>query len=224
MGKFDKNSKPHKFFERYLNNDLLEVSKDLTVEYERIASGLMRGISPIDDSKDQFSYTKSISTQKSREYNTFLMYYSWSHEIYSAVTDMVREACEYYDIDYNSEQWMCASWFNINSNDKGSKLNWHDHVSKEVPDMLAFHGYYCVNAEPSETLYDIDGKIKVNKNINNRAILSTVGYQHAQAPWDWDGNRITIAYDIIPLKYFRKNNPFLNEQHFSPLPKIYDRK
>lgn len=231
-----KNSRPHIFFERFLDNDLNEVSEDLRAEYERIATGKMLGIKPLDDQKDIFTYAKSYSTQKSREYNAFQMYYPWMHNIYSGVVSMVREACEYYGIDYNSEQWMCQAWFNINSREKGAKLEWHDHVDPDW-DGYGFHGYYSVNAEPSETHYMINDTPKVNINKNNRAVLSMVGFPHAMGPWEWDGDRITVAYDVLPLKHLLQKDflgdvesgrisPFESfwEQHYFPLPKIEDNK
>lgn len=231
---FDRNKKPQKFFERFLDNDLDYVTERLKLEYDRIANLEMWGIQPHDDHKDIFTYSKSLSTHKSREYNAFQMYYPFMHKLYSAVVDMTREACEYYEIDYNSEDWVCQSWFNINSIEKGAKLEWHDHLEPEYK-VPAFHGYYCVNAEPSQTHYDINGEIKINENKNNRAILSMVGFQHAMGPWEWPGERITIAYDVIPLKLVKqemwldalargddsvKDKPFW-EQHYFPLPKIY---
>lgn len=233
---FDKNSKPQKFFERHLDNDLAEVTDRLKLEYERIANTEMWGIQPHDYDKDIFTYSKSFSTHKSREYNAFQMYYPFMHELFSAVVDMTREACEYYEIDYNSEQWVAQAWFNINSNEKGAKLEWHDHIRPEDK-TAGFHGYYCVNAEPSQTHYDINGEVKINENKNNRAVLSMVGFQHAMGPWEWPGERITVAYDIIPLRAIRQElwldalerkdpavvgHPFW-EQHYFPLPKIYDK-
>lgn len=223
---FDKNKKPQRFFDRYLNNDLDEVSDRLEIEYKRIENNQMRGVSKIDETKDIFGYTKSSSTMKSREYNAFQMYYPWMHDLYSAVVDMVKEACEYYEIDYNSEQWMVASWFNINSRAKGAKLDWHDHLNPEL-NVPAFHGYYSVKAEPSQTHYNINDTLVVNENKNNRAILSLVGFPHAMGDWDWDGSRITIAYDIMPLRLMRQEGHISNnnhvdeywEQHFFPLPK-----
>jgi hypothetical protein len=227
--KFEKDIKPQKFFERFLDNDLEYMTKQLKHEYERIANLEMYGIQPHDDGKDIFTYSKSLSTHKSREYNAFQMYYPFMHDLFSAVVDMTREACEYYEIDYNSEQWMAQAWFNINSNEKGGKLEWHDHLDPEMK-VPAFHGYYSVNAEPSSTHYMIDNQVKINENKNNRAILSMVGYQHAQAPWEWPGERITIAYDVIPLKIIEQEKWYKAdieehegfwEQHYFPLPKIY---
>jgi|AntAceMinimDraft_12_1070368.scaffolds.fasta_scaffold00696_48 hypothetical protein len=228
---FDKNVKPQKFFERFLDNDLSYTAERLKIEYERIANAEMIGVTPQDPDNDIFVYTKSVSTQKSREYNAFQMYYPFMHDLLSAVTDMTREACKYYEIDYNSEQWMAQAWFNINSREKGGKLDWHDHLDPNIT-VPAFHGYYSVNAEPSETHYNINGTNVINVNQNNRAILSMVGFEHAQAPWEWDGERITIAYDVVPLKimeqeaylsskYIKPEERFW-EQHYFPLPKIYD--
>jgi hypothetical protein len=62
-----------------------------------------------------------------------------------------------------------------------------------------FHGYYCVNAEPSVTFYLIDKVTEFeNININNRAVVSETGHPHAPDNWYSREPRITIAYDIIP--------------------------
>jgi hypothetical protein len=150
------------------------------------------------------------------------------HELYSAVVDMTREACKYYEIDYNSEQWVAQAWFNINSTAKGGKLDWHDHLDPNFK-VPAFHGYYSVNAEPSQTHYMIDDQEKINHNKNNRAILSLIGYPHAMGDWAWEGERITIAYDVLPMRILTQE-AFLDadlqdhedfwEQHYFPLPKI----
>jgi len=226
---FDKNKKPQKFFERFLDTDLEYAANRIKLEEQRIINREMIGITPHDDGKDIFTYSKSVGTSKSREYNAFQMYYPFMHDLLSAVADMVKEACEYYEIDYNSEQWMVASWFNVNSTEKGGKLDWHDHIDTNMK-VPAFHGYYSINAEPSQTDYDINGEIKINENKNNRAVLSMVGFQHAQGPWEWPGERITIAYDVMPLKIMLQED-FLAadlephetfwEQHYFPLPKSY---
>lgn len=225
---FDKNKKPQKFFERHLDNDLGYMASALKREYDRIANCEMIGITPHDNDKDIFTYTKSVSTHKSREYNAFQMYYPFMHDLLSAVVDMTREACEYYEIDYNSEQWYAAAWFNINSTEKGTGLGWHDHIDPNIK-VPAFHGYYCVNAEPSETHYRINEAPVVNQNKNNRAVLSLMGFPHAMGPWTWPGERITIAYDVVPQKImhqeayldsnFDKDHAFW-EQHHIPLPRI----
>ena len=127
---------------------------------------------------------------------------------------MTKEACNYYGIDFYEQQYMIQGWFNINYNKKG-KLDWHDHGPTGAPN---FHGYYCVNAEPSITHYKIDGIHEVeNINKNNRAILSEMTHPHAMADWDWDGPRITVAYDLLPLQEVKKVFSLHDEQHWIPL-------
>jgi len=111
---FDKNSKPQKFFYRDLNIDLKETTKTLELEYDRILNGKMRGVKKFDfinPENEIFKDSNSISTIKSREYNAFQMYYPFMHELYSSVVDMTREACSYYEVDYNSQQFVCQAWF-----------------------------------------------------------------------------------------------------------------
>jgi hypothetical protein len=60
-------------------------------------------------------------------------------------------------------------------------------------------------------LFDKEEVININKN--NRAILSETGHSHAMADWDWEGPRITIAYDVVPLRYISN----MSEQHYFPL-------
>jgi hypothetical protein len=222
----------HKFFYRDLNLDLDDVTKTLENEYERIKKGEMRGVTPVNidvPRQEIFLESNSVSTIKSREYNAFQMYYPFLHDLYSEVVDMTIEACEYYGIDYNEQKYVCQAWFNINNTNKGGKLDWHDHVPMGMLSSTAFHGYYSVSAEPSKTHYLIDGVEKINNNKNNRAILSRVGYPHAMADWNWEGQRITIAYDVAPLKYSLQKD-FLKfkqpayasfwEQHYFPLPQL----
>ena len=73
-----------------------------------------------------------------------------------------------------------------------------------------FHGYYCVNAEPSSTFYQINGdesNVFENINKNNRAILSETGHPHGRDDWFQEKPRITIAYDISPLTLIRGVRP-----------------
>jgi len=203
--------KPHKFFERYLDNDLEQLVKDLNDRYNKIESLNIKGITPVKEG-EPWESSKSISTVKWREYNVFQFYTSEIYDLYLSVRDMVQEACEYYDLDFKNEKFMLQGWFNINYAKKG-KLDWHDHGPHGAPN---FHGYYCVNAEPSQTYYNVFGNEIINNNKNNRAILSEMGHHHAMADWDWDGPRITIAYDIIPLRDLMKFNEG-NEQHWIPL-------
>jgi hypothetical protein len=203
--------KPHKFFERFLNNDLDILSQELSERYKKIEQVELEGITPV--TKDDFwTESGSVSTVKWREYNVFQFHSVGLFNLYKSISEMAKEACEYYELDFDKEKFMVQGWFNINYNKKG-KLNWHDHGHSGAPN---FHGYYCVKAEPSTTYYKVFGKDIINKNIDNRAIFSEMGHPHAQGDWSWDGPRITVAYDVVPLRDLQQLG-MEHEQHWIPL-------
>lgn len=211
-----RSTKPQKFFERFLDNDLDKISLDLQKRYEAIEAAKYPNITPITPGDVAFKDSNSASTMKWRQYNAFQFYTKEVYQIYLAVSSMVREACEYYEIDFDKQNFMTQSWFNINYSENG-KLNWHEHGDSGAP---SFHGYYSISAEPSETHYLAFDEHKINVNKNNRAVLSEMGHPHAMGDWAWDGPRITLAYDIIPLDHLTKINTLSNyqaEQHWIPL-------
>jgi hypothetical protein len=203
-----KSTKEHKFFEKYLDNDLEDLSKMLHDRYEKINDGTyLKNPLNLDGA---FSESNSVSTMNWYSYNLFQFNHPGTHKLFKAVKEMTIDACEYYGLDFNKEQFMIQGWFNINHTKKG-KLDWHDHGGGGAP---FFHGYYCVSAEPTITNYMLFGKELVdNVNKNNRAILSETGHPHAMGDWDWEGPRITIAYDVVPLRYMGDSQ----EQHYFPL-------
>jgi hypothetical protein len=74
-----------------------------------------------------------------------------------------------------------------------------------------------VSAEPSETHYIVTNQEKkINHNKNNNAILSEMGHPHAMADWNWEGPRITVAYDVLPMAHLIPGGPE-QEQHWIPL-------
>jgi hypothetical protein len=222
--------KPHKFFERFLENDLERLTWYLVDQYQKIDSGELNGVTALTDHErthlgvapsmyqpeiKPWISSGSLSTVKWTEYNVFQFYDDQVHTLYKNVSDMVKEACVYYDIDFDSQKYYIQGWFNINHSHVG-KLSWHDHGGPYAP---FFHGYYSVSAEPSITHYKLfndDSMIVENHNINNRAIVSEMGQPHAMGDWDWEGPRITIAYDIVPLSLLQSNNNIV-QQHWIPL-------
>lgn len=202
--------KDHKFFERYLDNDLDQLSEFLQNQYADMENLKMAGITKV-TGRDQWLSSASVSTIKWREYNVFQFYHPAIHKLYKNVVETVKEACQYYEIDFDKQQYMIQGWFNINYNNKG-KLDWHDHGGPYAP---YFHGYYCVKAEPSVTYYRVFNKEVDNHNKNNRLIVSEMGHPHAMGSWDWEGPRVTIAYDIVPLQSLLINNAA--PQHWMPV-------
>lgn len=210
-------SKLHKFFERNLNLDLIGLAEELEDRYKKIENAEVLGvtkINPEDPKGEVFLECASVSTIKWRQYNVFQFHIPELHSLFTAISRMVQEACKYYEIDFNEQQFMVQGWFNINEKGNGH-LGWHEHGEGGAP---SFHGYYCVNAEPSVTLYNVFGKRVEVVNKNNVAILSEVGHPHRQLEWDWDGRRISIAYDIVPLADIIANKHKQEyEQHWIPL-------
>jgi hypothetical protein len=203
--------KPHKFFERYLDNDLSVLSAELQDRYKKIEEAKLIGISEVKDD-DYWKQSNSVSTMKWREYNVFQFHSTGIYNLYRSIREMAQEACEYYEVDFDKQNFMVQGWFNITHSGKG-KLDWHDHGPAGAPN---FHGYYSVNAEPSVTHYRVFDKEVDNHNINNRAILSEMGHQHSMADWSWEGPRITVAYDLSPLRDLQ-NFAMNQEQHWIPL-------
>jgi hypothetical protein len=204
--------KPHKFFERYLDNDLDSLSNYLIKQYSDIESGKVPGVST--KKETNWADSGSLSTMKWKDYNVFQFNNIEIYNVFKAVKDTVLEACEYYGIDFEEQQYMVQGWFNINYNHVG-KLGWHEHGGPWAP---YFHGYYCIKSEPSITYYKIDdneNNIKENINKNNRLVISEMGHPHAMGDWDWEGPRITLAYDIYPLKVLIRDKAA--EQHWIPL-------
>ena len=205
-----KSVQPHKFFKRTLDNDLGLLSKELDDRYRLIEQVKLVGVTAVDES-DIWKESKSVSTIKWSEYNVFQFHIEGIRELYNSVSEMTREACEYYGVDFKSQNFMIQGWFNIN-HAKSGKLDWHEHSPNGAP---FFHGYYSVSAEPSSTHYITSSGKKINENKNNEAILSEMGHPHAQGDWSWDGPRITVAYDVVPLTLLIGNTK--EEQHWIPL-------
>jgi hypothetical protein len=213
--------KPHKFFEKYVGNDLTDLYIFLDEKYEELINGMLpeagNRISPLIKGKYQRTDYIGAPTQMLQKYNIFDFENEGIFNLEKALKEMLLEACDYYEINYEEQDYKLHGWWNqnpaISSENYVSPLKnnkyYHDHLGgRGIPD---FHGYYCVNAEPSITHYLIDGQIPFeNINKNDRAIISTTGNPHGRDDWYGDKNRITIAYDMVPANYIesiRKTTP-----------------
>ncbi len=209
-------NKPHKFFERFLDNDTNELTSFLQDQYKLIEDAKLRGVEKLNEKDQAWVSSGSLSTVKWTEYNVFQFYHPAIHKLYKSIADMVKDACHYYGVNFGEQDYYIQGWFNINDRKVG-KLDWHDHGGPGAP---WFHGYYCVSAEPSITHYKLfndDAQIVENHNINNRAIVSEMGHPHAMGDWSWDGPRITIAYDIMPGDTLFNYPDKVPQQHWIPL-------
>jgi len=198
-------SKPnHKFFEAYLDNDLEDFYDYLDNLLSKFIDENILNI-PAEELL-AFSKETGAPTQLGKYYNIFSFEYPGIQKLQDSIRQMVREASEYYGVDKGTKFYL-NGWFNLDlkTEDANFGVNplknqtfFHDHM--EGQGSPVFHGYYCINAEPSKTFYDIDksGKIFENINKNNRAILSETGHPHGRDDWFEEKPRITIAYDVTP--------------------------
>lgn len=140
-------------------------------------------------------------------YNIFNFYNEEIFDLKKGVLELTKENCSYYGIDFDEQKYMIHGWFNyypVKTDIGVSKenLRYHDHF----PNPMTFHGYYCVNAEPSITYYkDVDNKIFDQINKNNTLIVAKNGFPHSPGEWNQDTHRITIAYNILPLSVLIEN-------------------
>lgn len=191
----------HKFFDKFLDNNLDALFEYLYKKAEELVSGNIGNVPAEKISK--FNIYNGAPTQLGNYYNIF----SWENDAIQnlklGLTDVMHEASEYYGIDYDSENYFINGWFNLDFKSEGVGVSplkhpehYHDHAGGTG--APTFHGYYCVNAEPSSTFYKINRGEKVFENINknNRLIVSETGHPHGRDDWFEDKPRITIAYDI----------------------------
>ena len=196
----------HKFFDVILENDLEKLTNFLMIKQEQILSGLIPGFPK--DKLQQFNKFNGPTTQLGDYYNIFDKENFGDdalRDLHREIRNATKSACEYYGINYEEQKYIIHGWYNLDyktENENGvsplkHEENFHDHMAGEGAPY--FHGYYCVNAEPSSTWYKINGiDLFENINKNNRAIVSETGHPHGRDDWYDEKPRITIAYDIKP--------------------------
>ena len=140
----------HKFFERYVDNDLTQLSTYLL----KLEKDLFDGVYP--KVSKEFANNIGGVHNLGTKFNIFQCYNPQIHKLFSTLRDLTIEACEYYNIDYKKQSYMVQGWFNtdgIAEPPVNESTHYHDHLGGTgVPN---FHGYYCVDAEPSFTYYKI---------------------------------------------------------------------
>lgn len=196
----------HKFFDIIMNNDLEKLIDFLRIKQEQILNNEIPGF-PESELK-KYNKVNGPTTQLGDYYNIFDKENFGNdalRDLHRELRQLTKDACEYYNIDYEAQEYIIHGWFNFDFKTEGEsgvsplnhEENFHDHMAGEGAPY--FHGYYCVNAEPSSTWYKINGiDLFENVNKNNRAIVSETGHPHGRDDWYEDSPRITIAYDIKP--------------------------
>ncbi len=220
------NKPSHRFFERFLDisQDDLDSLYDFCIEREKdMLDGRFPGITK-EEAEEKYALG-GMTTRLLGKYNIFQLHHPVIRDLLSAVTEMTKEACEYYGTDFKSEAYYIQGWMNVEKEDacteeyyisENVQSNMHEHCGGlGIPDL---HGYFCVNAEPSTTYYNVNKVTPFdNVNKNSRAILSETGHPHARGWWgDKDKRRVTIAYDTRSINDIGGHDSGI-EQHWIPL-------
>jgi len=171
----------------------------LNLEKMRASSEKMYNLVKEKFGKDQEHNGQStLSTELYAKYNLLMYPFEEFHELYTAI----RETFHHIDVSDDTHYIQC--WLNYYQ--KGTFIDWHGHWP---PEQRGWHGFYCVDCEPSKTTY----KLPRNENrkniivdvpsINDQLVISkSDGDQHRTWPWEHDDRpRITIAFDIMPREF-----------------------
>jgi hypothetical protein len=133
------------------------------------------------------------------QYNLLMYSHDQFFELYEGIRKMFRTIYKGNDPHY------IQCWLNYYN--KGDYIDWHGHAKYK------WHGFFCVDCEPSKTTYrlprDENGKLNVVDipSEDNLLVMSrSNGDRHRSWPWEQeDRPRITIAYDILPKQYAQKD-------------------
>ena len=139
-------------------------------------------------------------------YNLLLYPLPGFHALYYGIRDLFRF------LSQDTSPYYVQCWLNVA--EYGEFIDWHDHYP---PEANSWHGFYCVDAEPSRTTYRLPNgrEIDIPSKDNQFVLSRSAGDKHRTWPWeDRSRPRTTIAFDIVPA--FNCNaTPWLN--HWVPV-------
>ena len=135
-----------------------------------------------------------LTTQAFEYYNVLMHGFEGFHSLYFEIQKLFRQ------LNQTNENYYIQSWLNIY--EKGRFVDWHDHYP---PQCNAWHGFFCVDCEPSKTTYqlpDISEPVDIISENNLLVLSKSNGDRHRTWPWEHHNReRITIAFDIVPSRY-----------------------
>ena len=143
-----------------------------------------------DGTGENYDGERTMTTQLFDKYNLLMYPYPQIHGLYEGIRKTFRQRVP-------DGEYFIQCWLNIYRGDQS--ISWHTHWD---PKFEVYHGVYCVRGEGSITSYrklpngapDTD---VVNHN-DHVCISPSDGHEHRSHPWNGEGNRITIAFDIVP--------------------------
>lgn len=187
-----------------LNLDLVEMKNSCYKMKNVIDQNFKETVVNIEYKEDEGKLTP-LTAQGFEHYNLLMYTFKGFHSLYFEIQKLFRQ------LNQNNEQYYIRCWLNMY--EKGNFVDWHDHFP---PRCNSWHGFFCVDCEPSKTTYKLPGIDDLVDIVseNNLIVLSkSNGDKHRTWPWEYeDRDRITIAFDIVPATH---TGEFLN--HWIPI-------
>jgi hypothetical protein len=134
------------------------------------------------------------TTQIFNKYNFLTAPIPSVHKLYKQIQQAFRQVSNTVE-----EPFFIQCWLNVYKENMG--LDWHQHWE---PEWQSWHGYVCIDAEPSATVYKlphIHEEVPVT-NVNSSIVIGkSNGDIHKTCIWqDSQHPRITVAFDILPAE------------------------
>ena len=147
------------------------------------------------------------NTIKKNNQYTFLSYpFPQVHNLYKAIQSFFYEAeKDYYSVNLKCNYFI-KSWINVYY--ENEFLDWHGHFYEA---SRAWHGFFCVDTEPSITSYRFTDGFSLDAECKNNTIILGLSDTNKHKTQQWiekNRPRITIAFDIMPeqnLKNYSSN-------------------
>jgi hypothetical protein len=143
----------------------------------------------------------SATTKLFSRYNLLMYPLPQIHQLYEGIRSAFRSV--------NAENpYFIQCW--LNAYNKDEYIDWHSHWD---PKDNVWHGYYTVKGEGTITSYRIPNEEQfdmINK-VDQLVLGPSDGDEHRTYP---EGNRITIAFDIVPAWNINYKEPV---NHWIPI-------
>jgi hypothetical protein len=169
----------------------LNTLRKSSLEMEKIVKSVFRS------SDSNFGGTSTETTKLYAQYNLCLYPLPMIHELYWAIHGMFH-TCLSDHFGKVDDKFVMQSWLNVYR--KGEYIDWHSHTNTRS----AWHGFFCVDVEPkSSTFYrwkDSNTEIEIESKNNLIVMGLCNGDEHKSSVWNKSKPRITIAFDILPIK------------------------
>ena len=187
-----------------LNLDLVEMKNSCYKMKGVIDKNFREKILEVEYAEDEGKLTP-LTTQGFEHYNLLMYGFDGFHSLYFEIQKLFRQ------VNQIDDNYYIQCWLNIY--EKDNFVDWHNHYP---PKCNSWHGFFCVDCEPSKTTYqlpDMADTIDITSENNLLVLSKSNGDRHRTWPWEYAGrDRITVAFDIVPANH---TGEFLN--HWIPI-------